>query len=159
MEEVRNYLEVSSIDGLHYIASAKRFSTRIFWILIVFGGFIGAFFLIYESFINWEQSPISTTIETLPISQVIFPNVTVCPPKKSLLNLNYDYMQADELSIDNKTRIDMLDYAKEVIQDLFYEEIITNLSKIQDPDRYYNWYHGYSAITYPYYDKNDNQLW
>ena len=68
-------------------------------------------------------------------------------------------MQADELSIDNKTRIDMLDYAKEVIQDLFYEEIITNLSKIQDPDRYYNWYHGYSAITYPYYDKNDNQLW
>ena len=156
MEEVRNYLEVSSIDGLHYIASAKRFSTRIFWILIVFVGFIGAFFLIYESFINWEQSPISTTIETLPISQVIFPNVTVCPPKNSYLNLNYDYMQAEKLQIENETRLELFDYAKGVIQDLFYEEIMRNLTKVQDPDRYYNWYHEYSPIAYPYYT---TKLW
>ena len=59
------------------------------------GGFTGAGYLIAKSFDNWKQSPISTTIETLPISQITFPNVTVCPPKNSVLNLNYDVVESN----------------------------------------------------------------
>ena len=35
---------------------------------------------------------------------------------------------------------------------------MNNLTKVEDPNRYYNWYHGYTKIVYPYYDKFSNQL-
>ena len=28
---------------------------------------------------------------------------------------------------------------------------MADLNKLEDPDRYYNWYHGYNKIKYPYY--------
>ena len=121
-------------------------------------GFSGAGYLIYTSFHNWEQSPISTTIETLPISQIKFPNVTVCPPRNSFLNLNYDFKQSETIKIDNNSRKKLFDFALDVIQDDFHKEVVTNLSKVEDPDRYYNWYHGYTLIAYPYHDTVYNQL-
>ena len=38
----------------------------------------------------------------------------------------------------------------DVIQGQFHNEMMSNLSKIEDANRYYNWYHGYTEITYPY---------
>ena len=35
---------------------------------------------------------------------------------------------------------------------------MTNLSKVKDPDKYYNWYQGYTQIQYPYYNIGSNQL-
>ena len=56
-------------------------------------------YLIHLAFDNWHQSPISTTIETWPISQITFPNVTICPPKNLFLNLNYNILQAKKKRI------------------------------------------------------------
>ena len=80
IREVKQFFELSSINGLHYISKFRGWS-RLFWILVITGGFYGSGYLIYTSFYNWAQSPISTTIETLPISKITFPNVIVCPPK------------------------------------------------------------------------------
>ena len=80
MDHVKEFLDNSTIHGLSFISSTRRWS-RLFWILVVIGGFSGAGYMIYTSFHNWGQSPISTTIETLPISELTLPNVTVCPPK------------------------------------------------------------------------------
>ena len=77
IQEIKQFLELSTVHGLSYISTAKKWS-RLFWILVVIGGFSGAGYLIHVSFDNWKQSPISTTIEILPISQITFPNVTVC---------------------------------------------------------------------------------
>ena len=74
MEHVKEFLDNSTIHGLSFISSTRRFS-RLFWILIVIGGFSGAGYIIYTSFYNWGQSPITTTIETLPISELTLPNV------------------------------------------------------------------------------------
>ena len=82
MDGVRTFLESSTIHGLTYISSTKKWS-RLFWVLVVLLGFIGAASLIHESFHSWTESPIKTTIETLPISQLNFPVVTVCPPKNT----------------------------------------------------------------------------
>ena len=121
------------------------------------GGFSGAGYLIYTSFDNWNQSPISTTIETLPISQINFPNVTVCPPKDLFLNLNYDILQSEKVKLDNEKREKLIKDSLMAFQDQFYNEMMTNLSRVVDHDRYYNWYHGYNAIKFPYYD--NKQLW
>ena len=72
--------------------------------MVIIGGFSGAGHLIFTSFNNWEQNPISTTIETLPISHITFPNVTVCPPKNLFLNLNYDISKAENITIDEENR-------------------------------------------------------
>ena len=157
MRELKYFLESSSIAGVPYIASTRKFA-RIFWIFVVFGGFTGAFILIHSSFANWNQSPVSTTIETLPISEITFPNVTVCPPKNSLLNLNYDIMKSEEIDIDMETRTELFENALEIIQESFYLEMMANLSKLEDPDRFYNWYHGYTDIKLPYFSKTFNRL-
>ena len=46
----------------------------------------------------------------------------------------------------------------DVIQVNFYEEMMENLSKIEDPDMFYNWYYGYTLLQYPFYNPEDNQL-
>ena len=148
MEEIRHFLEISTIHGLNFISSKSKY-TRLFWIFVVFGGFIGAGYLIHESFDNWNLSPVSTTIETLPISEFTFPNVTVCPPKNSFLDLNYDVIQADKVEIDKQTRIEMIENASMTIVQDSYEEMMKNLSKVEDPDRFYNWYHRYTRIVHP----------
>ena len=153
MEYFKTFLDSSTIHGLNYISSSRKWS-RLFWIFVVIGGFSSAAYLIYESFANWKQSPISTTIETLPISQITFPNVTVCPPKNSFLNLNYDILQSEKVKINKEMKDKMIETTLVTIQDHFFKEMMANLSKIVDPDRYYNWYHGYTEIKYPYYHTN-----
>ena len=65
------------------------------WFSFVCLGFLGAGLLIGKSYFEWQKSPVSTSISTLSISDLEFPNVTVCPPKGSNTALNYDLMKAD----------------------------------------------------------------
>ena len=155
MEEVKAFLETSTIHGINHVITSRKCS-KYFWIFVVFSGFLVAGFLISESFQNWRKSPISTTVETLPISQITFPNVTVCPPTHSFLNLNYDIMNSEK-QLENKTRKDLLAYTADVLQDEFYEEVMTNLSEVQDPERFYNWYNGYTDIEYQTLDTYNNK--
>ena len=149
MEHFKTFLDTSTIHGLSWISSTRRWS-RLFWIVVVFLGFTGCILLIQESFYNWQKHPIATTIETLPISEITFPNVTVCPPKHSFLNLNYDIVQSENLILKDSQRKELFDYALDVIQELFFEEVLKNLSKVDYPNRYYDWFHGYTDIRYPY---------
>ena len=91
MEGVRTFLESSSISGLNHISTSKK-CARAFWILVVITAFILSGFLIFESFDSWSNSPVRTTIETLDMREIKFPKVTVCPPKNTLTDLNYDFM-------------------------------------------------------------------
>ena len=72
MEGVRTFLESSTIHGLTYISTTKKYA-RILLILIVVAGFIGASLIIKESFVSWSESPVKTTIDTVPISDIKFP--------------------------------------------------------------------------------------
>ena len=128
IDRIKQFFESSTIHGLYYISSVKNWS-RLFWILIVVGGFSGAAYLIHLSFDNWHQSPISTTIETLPISQITFPNVTVCPPKDLFLNLNYDILEADKVKLDKDKRETLIEASLDVIQDHFYNEMRCNRTR------------------------------
>ena len=89
MEGVGTFLESSTIHGLTYISTTKKYA-RLFWFLVVTSGFVGATLLIKESFDSWSESPVKTTIETIPISELKFPKVTVCPPRDTMTDLNYN---------------------------------------------------------------------
>ena len=158
MENVRNFLESSTIHGLAYIATGRKY-VRLFWTLVVIAGFTGAGYMIYESFQSWADSPVKTTIETLPISEITFPKVTVCPPKNTYTDLNYDLMMVENMTLDNDTRNELRNYAVELLYDHLYDDMMANLSKLEDKYRYYNWYHGYSGISLPYYSSGLGRVW
>ena len=109
MEGLKNYLESATVHGLAYISQTRNFA-KIFWILVVISGFTGAGVLIHQSFANWQESPVKTTVETLPISEVTFPKISVCPPVKKLTNLNYDIVMAENNSLNLKNHMDAIKY-------------------------------------------------
>ena len=61
-------------------------------------------YLINDSYSDWLNSPISTTITTHPIDDLDFPIVTVCPPRGSHTAINYDLMKADNNSLTPQDR-------------------------------------------------------
>ena len=150
METVRSFLESSSISGLNHISTERKYA-KLLWILVVISGFTTAGLMINQSFQSWADSPVKTTIETMPITNITFPKITVCPPKNTYTDLNYYLVKAENMTLDNTTRKELANYAMELLYDHLYDNIMRNLSKLEDNDRYYNWYHGYTKIELPYY--------
>ena len=146
MESLGNFFESSTIHGLTYISTTRN-CVRLFWIAVVVAGFTGAGVIIYQSFQEWNESPVKTTVETQAISEITFPKVTVCPPKNTYTDLNYDLMRMENMTLDKKTRQDLVYYAMELMWDDYHHKVMINLSKLQDNDRYYNWYHGFTKIN------------
>ena len=103
MEGWSEFLKSSTIHGLSYIPITKK-HVRLFWIMIVTMSFIGAGFMIYLSFKDWAENPIKTTLKTRPIKEITLPKVTVCPPKNTYTNLNYDITMLENMTMDNDTR-------------------------------------------------------
>ena len=104
MEVFHEFIETSTIHGLSYISTAKSKCTKCLWLLIVISGFSCSFYLINDSFNDWRASPIDTAISTHPISELKFPNVTVCPPKATNTALNYDLMMTQNVSLSLQDR-------------------------------------------------------
>ena len=106
MEGVRNFLESSTIHGLAYIAKSGKY-VRPFWTITVIAGFTCAGFLIYASFNDWRENPIKTTVDTRPITELTFPKVTVCPPKNTYTDLNYDLMMLENMTLDQEKKMNL----------------------------------------------------
>ena len=156
MENMKFFLETSSIHGLTFISTTRNY-WRLFWILVVILGFIGASVMIYQSFQAWDESPVTTTIETLPIEKIAFPKVTVCPPKNTYTDLNYDLIRTESVDLEHETRVELTNLAMNLLQNHLNVEILKNLSKMEEKDRYFNWYNGYTQITVPYRNSLENK--
>ena len=151
MEGVRDFLESSTIHGLVYISTTKRL-VKLLWFIVVISGFTVAGTIIYQSFQDWSENPITTTIDTRPATELTFPKVTVCPPKNTFTDLNHDLMMTRNMTLNGDIREELKKYALDLIFDNLYDVIMNNMSKIEVEDRYYNWYHGYTYIELPSYD-------
>ena len=121
MENIKTFLETASINGLAHIASTRR-NIRVFWVTVVVSGFIASGVMIKESFQSWAESPVKTTIETFPITEITFPKVTVCPPKNTFTDLNHDLMVAENITLTNDTRHDLNRLAIELLYEDLFEE-------------------------------------
>ena len=110
--------------------------------------------MIHISLQSWADSPIKTTIETLPISEIKFPKVTVCPPKNTYTDLNYDLMLAENFTLTEEIRNELIQYSNKVIEEHIFTD---DLDMFQEEDRYYNWYYGYTEIRRSYIDNYGKQ--
>ena len=118
METLNEFLESSSIHGLFYIRGAKSPLARMIWILIVLAGFSAAGKVIYDSFQAWDESPVVSSVRTKPITQMKFPQVTVCPPQNSNTALNQDFAALESELLEDETRASM----KRLFIDTLYKE-------------------------------------
>ena len=147
MGEFRFFLESSTIHGLSYISLTTKYA-RLFWTIIVIAGFFGAVLIIQDLFQFWSQNPISTTIETLPISEVTFPKVTICPPKGTYTNLNYDLMRVGNQSIDfdllneNTTAYKLLNVFVRHFQNEDFKRKFALIESFYEDKKFRNWYYG-----------------
>ena len=133
MQEVRTFLESSTIHGVAYISTTRKY-VRLFWIVVVISGFIGAGVIIDQAFQSWDESPVKTTIETLPITEVTLPKVTVCPPRNTFTDLNYDLMMNENLTLDNDIRNALIDYSMDLLYEHLYDAVFTKEHKYKSND-------------------------
>ena len=150
MRDFKEFLETSSLHGLLLISLNKGF-TRLFWVVVVVLGFLGAGILMRNSVRSWYEIPVSTTIETRPIADLSFPVVTVCPPRKTYTNINYDLVTADRMELDKEFRLELYNYVVTFIQDMEYSESLADLLSYREDGRFTNWYLGHTEISLPYH--------
>ena len=110
----REFLESSTIHGLVHISTAKSWTIRATWIVIVGACFASAIWMITDSYQDWHKSPVSTTITTHPINELEFPAVTVCPPRETNTVLNHLLRKVRNVNFTEKERQDLMDISKEV---------------------------------------------
>ena len=145
MDYIKTFLESSTVHGLAHIPSTKKL-VRLFWILVVILGFTGAGILIYQSFDDWNKNPVTTTIETLPIAEASFPKVTVCPPRNTLLDLNYHFLTIRNKTLPETTRIKLLEHFADHFQQKDFKNTLESIGKIKEKDSYRNWYTGLTKV-------------
>ena len=107
------------------------------------------------SFQNWADNPVTTNIETLPIAEAPFPRVTVCPPKNTFTNLNYDLIFASNTSLSTEKRHFFIDTLFAKALDFEYDEAV-NLY-IQEENGFRNWYDGLTINSHPFDPNNTKQ--
>ena len=160
MDFLKEYLESSSVHGFLYVSKAKHFLAKILWLCIVIIGFTSATLMISSAFKNWEDSPIKTNIETLPISQLNFPRITVCPPKNSYTSLNIDIVESEKKTLDNKTRVKLYEEILERVDEKQMNRIFSNFSLMNESGRLFNWFEGKSNFSHPsYYPPKDTMFY
>ena len=108
------FLESSTIHGLAHISRAKSRSARLAWMAIVLASFSIAIAMITSSYKEWQESPVSTTIITHPITELEFPAITVCPPRGSNTAMNFLLEKVENENFTDDQRQKLKDIAREV---------------------------------------------
>ncbi|KAK9883365.1 hypothetical protein WA026_001538 [Henosepilachna vigintioctopunctata] len=89
---IKEYCEVSTIQGLRYIVISKSSVERLWWISVFMGCVMGCSYMTYLVINRWITTPVLVTLATkeTPILEIPFPAVTICPETKISHNcLNY----------------------------------------------------------------------
>ena len=144
MENIKLFLETSTIHGLQYLSTARKLD-KVLWTFIVAFGFLSAGLLIYQSFQNWSKNPITTTTTILPINEAKLPKITVCPPKNTYTNLNYDIQMADDVQLlNNKTQKKIL---KRFLMKMHEFDFLKTYSRLfEGPEQFMNWFKGINVF-------------
>ena len=105
------FFETSTIHGLVHISSSNNILIKFIWTIIVIACFMTAGILIKGAFNSWDESPVASSVETFPVEDLNFPEVTICPPLGSNTALNYDLVQAANATLDKQARDELIDAA------------------------------------------------
>ena len=115
MAILRDFLETSTIHGLAYISNVPSKTGKVIWLTIVVAGFCTSGYLINDSFKEWDETPVSTSISTHPIANLPLPIITICPPEQSNTALNVDLVRAGNISITDADRQALVNISRQFL--------------------------------------------
>ena len=148
MKGVNEFLVSSTIHGLIYISTSKSTIIKVFWLVVVLFGFGASVFLIYESFVDWSEAPIGTSEETLPINEITFPKIIVCPPKGTHTALNHYLAMSKPIVLDKSERNELIESAEKLVKDRESWELMMDNLQYKEHNKFKNWYEGKSSVSF-----------
>ena len=77
-------------------------------------------------------------------------SMTVCPPEGTKTNLNMDLLNAEKVTLDEDTRVELRHLSVEWLDDHEVGMIIDDLRSTKEENLWRNWYQGYSTLELPY---------
>lgn len=90
-----NYLpHFFSISCWNYSHKKRHWSERIFWTFVVITSIAVCSYLIYNTWLKWQNTPVIVTFseKSTPVYEIPFPSVTICTDIK-IRKTNFDYGQ------------------------------------------------------------------
>ena len=150
---IRDFLESSTIHGLVHISTAKSLITRTTWVAIVVACFGSAIWIIRDSYKDWQESPVSTTITTHPITDLEFPAVTVCPPRKSNTAVNHLLTKINDANFTDLERQDLRNSLKQVFLQMPSEKYASQVTELLSAENFSSILNGHSEMP----EEVDNQ--
>ena len=97
---LKDYSSESTINGIQYLCNSGHSACgRLFWMIVVIIALICTLVVVIQICHQWVDDPVLTTLETisLPVEQIDFPAVTLCPQgsTEDLID-NFFYQQFEE---------------------------------------------------------------
>ena len=86
--------------------------------------------LIGNSYKEWQEHPIATSITTHPIDNLDFPIVTICPPKDSNTALYHDLVKVGNGSLSEKDKKTLKEAAYEIFIRQSHKEHVARMLPI-----------------------------
>ena len=129
------------------------------WCLVVFCCFSVAALLINDSYIDWQESPIATSITVLPLDGLDFPKVTVCPPKGTHTALNHDLVKANNESLTEEDKDTLKKLTFDMVMKPAQTEYIAVLVAAANSENLENVFKGFHSFPEPYKDGFGSSMW
>ena len=108
-------------------------------------------YLITKSYLDWQASPVSTTITTHPIENLVLPTVTVCPPDPASFALNHDLLKVDNSSsFTDQERESLKEEAFTAILATAHEDFVARMVASVNPENVELLAQGFVSIPKPY---------
>ena len=75
----RRFCRSSTIHGTFLLYESTNIVSRAIWALIILMGIALAILFINWHNDSWQQHPVITSVKQVPIEEVSFPAITICP--------------------------------------------------------------------------------
>ena len=77
--QMKEYLLNSTLHGLRYVAESQHALERLWWGALTLCSVAACSYLVMGTVQNWLDEPVVTSVSSVPISDMEFPSVSVCP--------------------------------------------------------------------------------
>ena len=121
--------------------------------------FIGAGTLISQSYKDWQENPVSTSITTHPIEDLDFPIVTICPPKGSNTALYHDLVKAGDASLSEKEISSLKNSAFKIFMEQSHREYVKRMPAVSNLGNMDQVYQGYHSLPKPHHNGFEIKKW
>ncbi|XP_037296672.1 pickpocket protein 28-like [Manduca sexta] len=116
-EQFEDFTKNTSLHGLRFITEREAtIVEKMFWLILFLVSMGVCLYQIRNVWIKWDSSPVIVSINErlVPVSEVPFPSITICPQRK--ISKHYDYAKQKQKMYGNIS--EMTDYQRTKFEDI-----------------------------------------